>query len=263
MSLLSRAAFRPRLGLLLCLATLLTAASAWAAAPTFPPLTGRVVDAADILPAEVEADLSRKLEVLEAQTQRQLVVATLADLQGYEIEEYGYQLGRSWGIGQQGVNNGVLFLVAPAQRKVRIEVGYGLEGVLTDALSSLILQTQVLPRFKSGDMAGGVVAGTDALIEQLTLDAPAAQQRLAAAEAAAGASEAIDPQVVMFLVFVALWIVISIMRRRRGGAWWIAPVILGGGHRGWSGGGGRRGGGGGGFRGGGGSFGGGGSSGSW
>jgi uncharacterized protein len=191
-------------------------------------------------------------------------VATLPDLQGYEIEEYGYQLGRAWGIGRAQQDDGVLLIVAPSQRKVRIEVGYGLEGVLTDALSSVILQTRVLPRFREGDMVGGVTAGTDALIEQLSLDQPAAAQRVAQAEAQArrAASPRVDPVTVVVILLVIFFMLRGMMggRRRRRGLW-VPPIIIGGG--GW---GGHRGGGGwggGGFSGGGGSFGGGGSSGSW
>src|SRR3989344_7169869 len=90
------------------------------AAPTFPELTGRVVDGADILSPQAETQLTGELAALEAQTGRQLVVVTLADLQGYEIEDYGYQLGRAWGIGQAETDSGALFIVAPNQRKVRI-----------------------------------------------------------------------------------------------------------------------------------------------
>ena len=106
---------------------------------------------------------------LEAKTGRQMVVATLPDLQGYEIEDFGYQLGRAWGIGDKTRNDGVLLLVAPKERKVRIDVGYGLEGVLTDALSSLIIQNKILPAFRAGKMEDGVMAGAEALIGQLSL----------------------------------------------------------------------------------------------
>lgn len=261
----SRAAIRPRLGLLAILAALLFAAPALAA-PSFPPLTGRVVDGANILSPQIEVELTARLAAFETTTKHQLVVATLADLQGYEIEEYGNQLFRAWGLGQQGVNDGVLFLVAPAQRKVRIEVGYGLEGALTDALASLILQTRVLPLFKDGDMAGGVVAGTDALIEQLSLGAPEAQQRIADAEVASSGDQGFDPEAFIFIVILVLWLVFGVLRGRRRGGWWIPPLVMGGGsgwsgrdHDSWGGGGG----GGGGFSGGGGSSGGGGASGSW
>ncbi|HZC45526.1 MAG TPA: TPM domain-containing protein, partial [Candidatus Acidoferrum sp.] len=103
----------------------------------------------------------------ERATREQVVVVTLDSLQGLTIEDYGYQLGRHWGIGQKGINNGVLLIVAPKEHKVRIEVGYGLEGTLTDATSSTIIQNYILPAFKRGDFNGGVVAGTQAIIQVL------------------------------------------------------------------------------------------------
>jgi uncharacterized protein len=232
------------------------------AAPSFPKLSGRVVDEAHILPAPVVADLTAKLAGLETKTSRQLVVVTVPSLQGYEIADYGYQLGRAWGLGQKGLNNGALLVVAPTEHKVRIEVGYGLEGVVTDALSSVILQTQVLPKFKAGDMPGGVVAGADALVEQLSLDPSTAEQRLAAAastSAQGGGSEHAPNPIVLMFVILFVFLMLRTIFRGRGGSWF-APIVWGGGS-GFGGGGG--GGGGGGFSGGGGSFGGGGSSGSW
>jgi uncharacterized protein len=166
----------------LAVAIMLAFAGAAFAAPTFPALTGRVVDDAHVLTPEVQAQLTQQLADLETRTTRQLVVVTLPSLQGYEIEDYGYQLGRAWGIGQKKLNNGALFIIAPSEHRVRIEVGYGLEPVLTDALSSVILNTTVLPKFKSGDMQGGIVAGTDAIVKQLLLDAPAAKAQVAAAD---------------------------------------------------------------------------------
>src|SRR6187549_3310023 len=120
------------------------------AAPTFPALTGRVVDDAGILSSGTRADLTQKLAALESKTSRQLVVVTLPSLQGYEISDYGYQLLRAWGIGQAKLNNGLLLIVAPKERKTRIEVGYGLEPIVTDAFSSVVIQSQVLPRFRNG-----------------------------------------------------------------------------------------------------------------
>jgi uncharacterized protein len=233
------------------------------AAPTFPALTGRVVDGAHVLSPQTQADLTAKLADLETKTGRQLVVVTLPDLQGYDIEDYGYQLGRAWGIGQKGQNNGALFIVAPSEHKVRIEVGYGLEPVLTDALSSVILQEQVLPKFRTGDTEGGIVAGTNAIITQLSLDQASAQANVAKATQAARPHRglpfgAIFGLIIFFVVFS------SIFRRHGGGGMgWLLPLmILNSGSRGgWGGGG--DGGGGGGFSGGGGSFGGGGASGSW
>jgi uncharacterized protein len=249
-------------------AILLIAAPALAA-PTFPALTGRVVDDAHILSDATKASLTARLENLEQRTGRQLVVVTLPSLQGYEIEDYGYQLGRAWGIGQKKLNNGVLFIIAPAEHATRIEVGYGLEPILTDALSSVILQNQVLPRFRKGDMEGGVVAGTDAILEQLTLDAPAAKARVADAEKAASRHL---PHISPFLVLFILFFVFSIFGRifrgvRRGGGGSLLPLLIlssmNRGGRGWGSGNGGGWGGGGGFGGGGGSFGGGGASGHW
>ncbi|WP_269715262.1 TPM domain-containing protein [Caulobacter sp. NIBR2454] len=237
------------------------------AAPTFPKLTGRVVDEANILSPQTEAALTERLAALEETTGRQLVVATLPSLQGYEIEDYGYQLGRHWKIGREKEDDGALFLVAPNDRKVRIEVGYGLEPVLTDTLSSVILQTQVLPRFREGDMEGGVVAGAEAVLEQLSLPEEAAKAKVAQAaeqperHSKGGAGAAV---IIGLLIFFFITRLLPGGRRRRGGLASALPwIILGslgngrGGGGGWSGGGGGWGGGGGG------SFGGGGSSGSW
>src|SRR5690606_32575561 len=127
-------------GWVLTLALLALAMPAALAAPTFPELTGRVVDQADVIPADVEASLEAKLAALEASTTDQFVVVTLASLQGYEIADFGYQLGRHWAIGQKESNNGVLLIIAPAERAVRFEVGYGLEGALTDALTRVIIE---------------------------------------------------------------------------------------------------------------------------
>jgi uncharacterized protein len=245
------------------LALLFLLTPAWAA-PKFPALTGRVVDDAGILSSATKADLTGKLAALEQKTSRQLVVVTLSSLQGYEISDYGYQLGRSWGIGQKGLNNGILFIVAPNEHKTRIEVGYGLEPIVTDAFSSVVIQTQVLPKFRQGDFNGGVQAGADALIQQLSLDQSEAERR------AAVASQQLRNQshdngggggLVGFLIILFIFIAIS----RVFGGWGLLPFLFmnsgrgGGGFGGWSDGGG----GGGGFSGGGGSFGGGGSSGSW
>lgn len=269
------------LTLLAFLALLFVAAPGYAADLKFPALSGRVVDDAHILPAEEQANLTQKLADLEARTSRQLVVVTVPSLQGDEIEDYGYKLGRAWGIGQKGTNNGTLFIIAPSEHKVRIEVGYGMEGVLTDALTSVILQTQVLPRFKDGDIPGGVQAGTDALIEQMGADPSTAEQKAAAAKAQL-AQESDQPRYhyrhrssIFSVIFPIIFIVFVFGgifgRGRRGGMGGLWPLLFLGsmmGGRGrdddWGGGGGfGGGGGGGGFSGGGGSFGGGGSSGSW
>jgi uncharacterized protein len=288
---------RGMLALLALLAGLLVPAllSPLAAQPKFPELTGRVVDEAGILPPDVEVRLTAQLEELEATTQRQLVVATVSDLNGYDISDYGYQLGRAWGLGDKERNDGALLLVAPNDRRVRIEVGYGLEGYLTDALSSLIIQNTIIPRFKDGDFPGGVVAGTTAIIQQLQLPPEEAAQIAADASTKRADDGGFPIGVLIWLAFLFFFFLLPIIRsgRRRkyhtsgvgpwgeraGDAgravrdtatdvilWEVGSAILrgamsgGGGNDsgGWGGGGG-----GGGFSGGGGSFGGGGASGGW
>ena len=257
---------------LLTLLLWLLAAPAFAL--TFPPLTGRVVDDAHVLSPDVQAGLTAKLAALEQKTGDQVVVVTLPSLQGDEISDYGYQLGRAWGIGQKGKDTGALFIVVPSEKKVRIEVGYGLEPVLTDAMSSVILTGQVLPRFRQGDIPGGVVAGTDAIIQTLGLD-PAQAQAQAQQAAAVQAQQAERPprrhealgSIVSMVLF--FFVISAFFRggRRGGGMGWVLPLMfMGGGFGGrddGDGGGFGGGGGGGGFSGGGGSFGGGGASGGW
>ena len=156
--------------------------SAPAAAQTFPKLSGRVVDEANLLSPAQEADLISKSEALEAKTGRQFVVATVNSLEGHSIEDYGYKLGRTWAIGQKDKDDGVILLVAPNERKVRIETGYGATVFLTDAMSSIIIRNAILPRFKAMDMAGGIVEGADQIIKQMSLPPEEAQKNIAAAE---------------------------------------------------------------------------------
>lgn len=137
------------------------------AAPTFPNLTGRVVDNAHVLSSDTIQQLDTMLADYERGTTNQIVVVTLPTLQGYDIEDYGYQLGRHWKIGQKDKNNGVLLIVAPKDKKVRIEVGYGLEPVLTDAMSSTIIQAIILPQFRAGNLEDGIVKGTQAIVDVL------------------------------------------------------------------------------------------------
>src|SRR6266853_5779920 len=158
------------------LAVRLYAALAACAIP-FPPLTDRVVDEAHILSARERDALSSKLAELEAKSGIQLVVATVNSLQGQEIEPYANELFRTWKLGEKTKNNGVLLLVAPNEHRVRIEVGYGLEGTLTDALSKLIIANAIAPRFKIGDFGDGVSRGVDDIITVLTTDSSEWQQR--------------------------------------------------------------------------------------
>jgi uncharacterized protein len=234
--------------------------AAVAAAAEFPALTGRVVDAAGILSAGTEAALTRQLEAHDRATGQQIVVATVKDLGGLDIQDYGYQLGRHWQIGGKEHDTGVVLVVAPTLRKVRIDVGYGLEGDLTDAVSSNIIQTRILPEFRKGDMDAGVRAGVDAIIAVLGGQGEALQQREPGAKV-------LPVSIFWFIVLVIVLSSIGGFGGRRGGG--LARAIVWGtvlngmsGGRG-RGAGGFGGGGGGGFRGGGGSFGGGGASGSW
>ncbi|HEX8238193.1 MAG TPA: TPM domain-containing protein [Allosphingosinicella sp.] len=259
--------------LLLCLA------AAPAAAQDFPKLTGRIVDSANIIPDADEAALTGKLEALETASSRQLVVATVPSLQGYDVADYGYQLGRAWGIGQKSANNGIILLVAPTERKVTIQVGYGLEPIMTDALSHQIISQQILPRFKAGDYPGGINAGADAIIAQLQAPPEQAEQKAIAAQQAQRGKGGDDGSIfpLIFWGIVLVFVILPMLRRgrrgrrhRRSGVWVWGPGLGGGwGGGGWGGGssgggfGGFGGGGGGGFSGGGGSFGGGGASGGW
>ncbi len=148
-------------------AVALLGAAVCAAAPVFPALSGRVVDQAGILPPAARAELEEMLAAHERAGSNQVVVVTVDSLQGYAIEDFGYQLGRHWGIGQEGRDNGIVLLIAPQEREVRIEVGYGLEGVLTDALANNIIRSVILPRFRAGDMPDGIVAGARAVLQAI------------------------------------------------------------------------------------------------
>ncbi|MGY3976963.1 TPM domain-containing protein [Aeromonas mytilicola] len=146
------------------------------AAPDFPTLSGRVVDEAALMSRKQAHQLTQQLAAFEKRSGIQLVVVSVDNLDGETIEEYGYQLGRHWGIGQKGKNNGVLLLIAQDERKVRIEVGYGLEGALPDAIAANIIQTRILPAFKRGDMVAGVVAGSQSIMKALAGEYQPAEQ---------------------------------------------------------------------------------------
>lgn len=148
--------------LIVFLGILLMAASAWAL--DVPPLTGRVVDLAHVLPADVAASLTRDLEAHETKTSNQVAVLILPSLEGEPLESFSHRVGTTWKLGQKGTENGVLLLVALRERKVRIEVGYGLEGTLTDLRSAHIIRQEIVPRFRAGDLPGGILAGVQAIL---------------------------------------------------------------------------------------------------
>lgn len=227
----------------------------------YPPLTGRVVDQAGVIAAESRSRLDQLLGAHERETGNQVVVVTVASLGGEDIEAYGVGLGRQWAIGREGEDDGVLLIVAPNEREVRIEVGYGLEGTLTDALAFQIIQNEILPRFRAGDLDGGIVGGAEAILR--TLDGEYTPEPWTARSAEAGAADGLPiPGWVVPLLFFGIWLlVVYIVRRHggRGGGYGVGVPGMGGLA-------GRRRGGfsrGGGFSGGGGSFGGGGATGRW
>jgi uncharacterized protein len=167
----------------LVLACLLLACGAAAGAQTFPTYNDSgVVDAAGLLDPAQEAALSQKLIAQKKASGRSLVVATVPDLEGYDISDYGYRLGRAWNIGQKDEDDGIVLIVAPNDRKVWIATGYGIEGIVTDALASRIVRNDITPRFKAGDMAGGITAGVDALSTLLALPPDEARKQAALAE---------------------------------------------------------------------------------
>lgn len=188
------------------LALLFSSVAVYAQSPSFPELTGRVVDQANILPAGTRDALEQELAALEDKSGIQFVVATVNSLQGQEIEPYATDLYRHWGLGEKTRNNGVLLLVAPKEKKIRIEVGYGLEGTLTDALSKVVIVNAIAPRFKTGDFAGGVTRGVDDVITILTTDSSEwtkkPQVRMDDPESA---FEAILPFLIFALVVFVLW----------------------------------------------------------
>ena len=265
-----------------CMAVMLAAMPA--AAQNFPPLTGRVVDQANLLRPEQKVDLDSKLSALEAQSGRQFVVATVNSLEGREIDEYAYLLGRHWKIGDEQRDDGAVMVVAPKERKVWIATGYGAGGYLTDSVTGRIVREAVLPRFKAGDMGGGIIAGAERVIEIMKLppeEAARQAQQAGAAEKKRGRSS-VGFLPVIFIVVIFFMMIGGISRagggrkyRGRGSRGGIDPMVVlwglqalsqvsrGGGGGGFGGFGGGGFGGGGGFSGGGGGFGGGGAGGSW
>ncbi|HEY0283540.1 MAG TPA: TPM domain-containing protein [Rhizomicrobium sp.] len=236
---------------LVALIGVVVAVGAAGAAPSFPPLTGRVVDEAGILSQAAQGRLTALLAEHERQTGNQIVVATVKSLQGEDIAEYGVQLGRAWGIGQKGKNTGALVIVSPSSRDVRIEVGYGLEGDLTDAQSKLIIENTMLPFFKKGDYDSGLLAGTVQILQALG-GKPTGAESIPQPESQPDGAGAIP----IFVLLIILW---AVFGRFFWPLFFLGGIGRGGGFGGGSGGGF----GGGGFSGGGGSFGGGGASGRW
>lgn len=240
---------------LLC-ALMLSAGAAIAVAAdeqALPTLTGRVVDQAELLGPGAEQQLTQMLAAHEQASSEQVVVVTVPSLQGQSIEQYGVELGRAWGIGQKGEDNGALLIVARDDRKIRIEVGYGLEGRLTDAQSSTIINGIMTPAFREGQFEQGIMQGAAAMIQVL------GGNPLAVAERAEKKEKKPAGALILVLIMIGASMLGGGGRGGRGGTGraLLAGALLGGLA------GGSRGGGGGGFGGGGGGFGGGGASGGW
>src|SRR6185503_12413655 len=164
---------------LLAMAAFTLATVPSAQAQTFPALSGRVVDEAGVLDPHVRQMLTTKLAALEARTSDQVVVATVRSLQGYSIEDYAVRLFRAWRLGQGTTNNGVLLLVAPTEHKVRIEVGYGLEGTLPDAIARLIIEERMMSRLRANQYDGAIDGAVTSIIDVLTGNAAEWKQRAA------------------------------------------------------------------------------------
>jgi uncharacterized protein len=271
------------------LLALLVLFAAPVAAQDLPPRPqGPIFDQADMLPADQEAALDQRLRDFDARTGNAVIVATVDNLQGDTVEDYAQKLYAAWGIGGAERDTGVLLLVAKQERKMRIEVGYGLTPYITDILSGRIIRDQITPRFKQGDFPGGITAGVDALLTQLSKspeDAKAIAEAAAAAEKNRAHSNGggFPVGMIVWVVFILIFVIIPSLSRRRGRQYrgsgmgsTVGNILLwsalnaashsgrGGGGWGGGGGGGFGGGGGGGFGGfGGGMSGGGGASGGW
>ena len=208
----------------------------WSAAHALdvPPLTGRVVDLAQVLsPAAVE-QLSSRLKAHEDKTTNQVAVLVISSLEGEPLFDFSHRVATTWKLGQKGTDNGALLLIAINDRKVRIEVGYGLEGSLTDARSAQIIRNEIVPRFRAGDFSGGITAGVDAILKAI-------EGSYTAPEGPAGPTQ-IEERIgsVLLAVIIGLIIGLALSRVHRflgaaagGGisflaAPWLAPALVAG-----------------------------------
>ncbi len=196
--------------LIFCLSSL-SSPNIFGAPPTYPSLTGRVVDQAGILTSVQKDQLSIVLEKHEQKTSNQVVVAIVRSLEGHDIAEYAVGLFRYWQLGQKDKNNGVLLLIAIDDREIDIEVGYGLEGTLTDAISHNIIQQKMVPFFKQGNYPAGVVAGVNSIL--LALDG----EYVATGDSAN--PEESDNETSWFVLgpFLFFFLIMVFIRNRRGG----------------------------------------------
>ena len=238
-----------RLKLLLLVALLqLVSFSSLLAIPV-PALSGRVNDYASMISAPVRADIEAKLQQLEVAESTQIVILTVPTLQGDPVEDFSIRVAEAWKIGHKGSDNGVLLIVSRDDHKVRIEVGYGLEGKLTDLLAGRIINDEIVPAFKAGNFDAGFTTGVSSLIAAVHGEYKGVPQ---------GKRNSGKPSFpLLTIILLVIYFISQIFRGHRGGG--MMAGGLGGGFYGGS----SFGGGGGGFGGGGGGFGGGGASGNW
>jgi uncharacterized protein len=230
-----------------------------------PALRGRVNDYAKVLAVDRSRQLEDQLAQFEQETGHQVAVLTIPSLKGDSLEDFSIRVAENWKIGKKGFDNGVILIVVPNDRRLRLEVGYGLEGVLPDAVANQIISQYIIPRFRAGDFSGGIVAGIDAVLKVIKRE-PLPEALRQKPSNSTGPGFGSIGGLVLLMAVIAVMSMASSANRRRKGIWatrgrHYPPIFWGGG--GFGGGGGGFGGGGGGFGGGGGGFGGGGASGSW
>lgn len=194
-----------KLGRVGLVALVALALSATLTAQSFPKPNGYINDFADILDDNVEQELNTLVHDIETRTTAEIAVATVRSLDGMSVEEYANRMFKQWGIGKKGLDNGILVLVAPNERKMRIEVGYGLEPILPDGLAGEIINTQMTPRFKNGDYAGGIRGGIRQIANILRVKhvvTPAERARIAKAQQ--GPTWVLVPFMAMFVAVGAV-----------------------------------------------------------
>lgn len=182
-----------------------------------PPEDSWILDSGDFLDDAQELALNQKLQANFEATDRPIYIATFPNLQGYSVEDFGYRLGRTWGVGDEKRDDGVLMVIGREERRMSIETGYGARVFLPDVLAGRIIRNTITPAFKAGDYYGGIDAGIDQMVELLALTPEEAQARADAAaqqEAQRGSASGIPAGFVFFLII--LFFVLARSRRKAG-----------------------------------------------
>jgi uncharacterized protein len=203
------------------IALLLLLPLGWAGAKDIPRLTGRIVDTASLIQEDQRQRIEAQLADFEKQTGDQIAVLTVDSLDGEAIEDFANKVGRAWALGQKGKDNGAILLVSKADRKMRIEVGYGLEPVLTDLQTSIIQNQVIIPHFKQGDFGGGIAAGVDAILS--TIQGKAVQPAPQAEPAGSGDHSNSWPGLLIFGLFALGPFILNAIRS---GSWIVYIVVL-------------------------------------